>query len=190
MHCPEFTREGNMITIDPQDLLRMFGNAQLSDPRPSRRGTWPRSYVRGSGLFSSFSVTPLLMNESKDASAPGHWKNLKSSVHNAVACAKNKVKTPKYDPLMEEDSSGTHETDESDDDATENDYSKDTKPLKTDQKSIACSVCQREFANSCNLARHTKSVHSLIKHDCRDCGRSFARSDGLRVHMKICKKIP
>jgi uncharacterized Zn-finger protein len=186
MNHPEFTPEGNTLNIEPQDLLP----AMLSEHRTYIRGAGTPRFIRGSGLFKSFDATPLLKNERKSP-----WNNLKSSARNAVVrvgqSVKNKipVKTPKYDALIEEAES--YETDESDD-ATVNDYSKDTEPLKTEQKStaIACSVCQKEFANSCNLARHTKSVHSLIKFDCRDCGRSFARSDGLRVHMKICKKIP
>jgi uncharacterized Zn-finger protein len=187
MYQPKFSPEGSMITIEPQDLQLMFEKAQLSDPQPSMRGTWPRSHVRGSGLFSSFSGTPLLMNESKDAPGKKPWNNLKSSVHNAVASVKNKVKTPKYDSLMEEDSSEDYETGDDTDGATENDYSQDTKPLNPAKKSIACSICQQDFANSFNLARHTKSIHSSIKFKCNACKRLFSRADVLKAHENICK---
>jgi hypothetical protein len=190
MNCPEFTQERNMITLEPQDLLRIFERNALFDLRPSMRRSRPSRYIRGSGLFSPYDVTPLLISESKDTSAQSHWKNLKSTARDAVARVrrgvKNKEKTPKYDTLLEEAES--YETDESDD-ATGYDYSKDTNPL-TDQKSTAltCSICQQVFSTKGHLGRHTQSIHSLTKFKCDACKRTFSRVDSLNVHRRKCGK--
>jgi hypothetical protein len=162
MNHPEFSPERTMITIDPQDLLRMFEKAQLSDPQPSMRGTRPRSYVRGSGLFSSFRGTPLLMNESKDASAPGHWKNLKSSVHNAVASAKNKVKKPKYNTLMEEDSPESHETDESDELSDGNDIGEENEAFRESEDSANNLELPNQDAEPVNKRKKRSTARRVV----------------------------
>jgi hypothetical protein len=216
MYHPKFTQEGSMITIEPQDLLQMFEKAQLSDPQPSMRGTWPRSHVRGSGLFSSFGGTPLLMNESKDAPGKKHWNNLKSSAQKTVSkvgqTVKNKItrKNPKYDALLESDSSESHVTDESiasdrsDEEISDNitddnemlskQIQKPThsgniiKPKTTKNTLLSCSKCEKQFTVKGNLTRHMSSVHESNKWECSKCSKSFSRSDKLKIHIRSCNQ--
>jgi uncharacterized Zn-finger protein len=181
MRVTEFTPEGKMVDLETQDFLPIYA---METRLPESR-----SNVRGAGLFTSNDVLPLLKTNQQTP-----WSNLKSSTRNIMSkagqSAKNKVlrKNVRYETLVEEDSTEPSENETE----SEKDYSLDTKPLKIVQKpkntEIVCSICQQEFANSFNLERHTRSIHSLIKFKCDACGHLFSREDVLKSHENICKK--
>ncbi|CAH0589223.1 unnamed protein product [Chrysodeixis includens] len=51
-----------------------------------------------------------------------------------------------------------------------------------------CDVCDLRFQRSSHLTRHKLTHTGERPFTCGGCGRSFARSDKLRVHTKICEK--
>ena len=44
-------------------------------------------------------------------------------------------------------------------------------------KPHTCTVCDKRFSDSSNLARHVRAVHEKMKpHKCSDCGKAFAEA--------------
>jgi hypothetical protein len=50
-----------------------------------------------------------------------------------------------------------------------------------------CTVCRRRFSNRSNMRRHYKCIHESMEFKCDTCKQSFARSDNLQAHNRICK---
>nr|XP_049706274.1 transcription factor GAGA isoform X3 [Helicoverpa armigera] len=57
-----------------------------------------------------------------------------------------------------------------------------------DGRPHVCDVCDLRFQRSSHLTRHKLTHTGERPFTCGGCGRSFARSDKLRVHTKICEK--
>ncbi len=48
-----------------------------------------------------------------------------------------------------------------------------------------CTVCKKAFAHESYLKRHNDRVHLHIKkYECKLCGKRFAQSGGLSVHVR------
>jgi hypothetical protein len=187
MYHPEFTREGNMITLEPQDLLPIFERAQLSGPRQPMRGSWSPRFTRGSGLFSPYDVTPLLTNESKEASAQGktHWSNLKSSTQRTASkvgrAVKNKIsrKNPKYDTLLESDSNESHETNESI--ASDSSDEEISDNITEGNKMISKQIQKPTHSRDIIEPEPTTSKKPLLS--CSKCEKQFTVKGNLTRHM-------
>ncbi|XP_041982554.1 zinc finger and BTB domain-containing protein 44-like isoform X3 [Aricia agestis] len=57
-----------------------------------------------------------------------------------------------------------------------------------DGRPHVCDVCELRFQRSSHLSRHKLTHTGERPFTCGGCGRSFARSDKLRVHTKICER--
>ncbi|XP_068617764.1 zinc finger and BTB domain-containing protein 44-like isoform X1 [Battus philenor] len=57
-----------------------------------------------------------------------------------------------------------------------------------DGRPHVCDVCDLRFQRSSHLSRHRLTHTGERPFTCGGCGRSFARSDKLRVHTKICER--
>lgn len=57
-----------------------------------------------------------------------------------------------------------------------------------DGRPHVCDVCDLRFQRSSHLTRHKLTHTGERPFTCGGCGRSFARSDKLRVHTKICER--
>ncbi|XP_037292952.1 zinc finger and BTB domain-containing protein 44 isoform X2 [Manduca sexta] len=57
-----------------------------------------------------------------------------------------------------------------------------------DGRPHVCDVCDLRFQRSSHLSRHKLTHTGERPFTCGGCGRSFARSDKLRVHTKICER--
>ncbi|XP_072945049.1 uncharacterized protein [Epargyreus clarus] len=57
-----------------------------------------------------------------------------------------------------------------------------------DGRPHVCDVCDVRFQRSSHLTRHRLTHTGERPFTCGGCGRSFARSDKLRMHTKICEK--
>jgi hypothetical protein len=196
MNHPEFSPEGTMINLKPQDFLHAMDG--LSEHRTYIRGAGTPRFIRGSGLFKSIDVTPLLISESKETSAPGHWNNFKSSARNAVSrvgqSVKNKVKTPKYDTLEEEDSSETHETDESNEFSEENDMdeessNQDSEPVnKRKKRSTVHHVANKQVKPLHSESGVQKELVTTGSFSCDICNREFSARTSLTRHTNSIHK--
>ena len=51
-----------------------------------------------------------------------------------------------------------------------------------DQKKPECKVCNKDFANSSSLTRHTKEMHLSFK--CKTCDIEFRRKARLMIHVR------
>ncbi|CAG5033523.1 unnamed protein product [Parnassius apollo] len=57
-----------------------------------------------------------------------------------------------------------------------------------DSRPHVCDICDLRFQRSSHLSRHRLTHTGERPFTCGGCGRSFARSDKLRVHTKICER--
>ncbi|KPJ02326.1 Protein bric-a-brac 2 [Papilio xuthus] len=57
-----------------------------------------------------------------------------------------------------------------------------------DGRPHVCDICDLRFQRSSHLSRHRLTHTGERPFTCGGCGRSFARSDKLRVHTKICER--
>ena len=49
---------------------------------------------------------------------------------------------------------------------------------------FVCDICEKQFSQKTNLARHKKAVHGVRSFNCERCGVAFNRNDALKRHMK------
>ena len=47
-----------------------------------------------------------------------------------------------------------------------------------------CSQCDMDFKRNSDLARHTRTAHSVENFPCMLCDKSYKRKDGLTRHVK------
>ena len=63
------------------------------------------------------------------------------------------------------------------------------KRAHTGEKPFACSwgSCEWKFARADELKRHARKHTGVKPYNCEMCGKSFARSDHLKIHTKAMK---
>lgn len=53
-----------------------------------------------------------------------------------------------------------------------------------------CDTCNKQFSSPRSFKRHNKEIHGHSKHGCGTCGKTFRRSDALKIHSVTGKCKP